>query len=58
MQVMLADISWMSSNRSIRQFESLTPADIDTGLRVCLDKRKRLYEALSITPRDHKCRSI
>lgn len=54
MQVMVADISWMSSNRSIRQFESLSMTDIDTGLRVCLDKRKRLYEALSITPRDHK----
>ena len=46
---MLADISWMSSNRSIRQFTSLTDAEIDTGLRVCLDKRRRLYDALGAT---------
>lgn len=45
---MLADISWMSSNRSIRQFESLTEAEVDTGLRVCLDKRRRLYEGLGV----------
>jgi len=43
---MLADISWMSSNRSIRQFGTLTEDDIDTGLRVCLDKRRRFYEAI------------
>lgn len=49
MNVMLADISWMSSNRSIRQFNSITEATIDTGLRVCLDKRRRLYESLKIT---------
>jgi hypothetical protein len=37
MRVMLADISWMSSNRSIRQFTSLTSEELDTGLRVCLE---------------------
>jgi hypothetical protein len=47
--VMLADISWMSSNRSIRQFSTLNDRDIDTGLRVCLDKRRRLYDALGAT---------
>ena len=46
-RVMLADISWMSANRSIRQFESLTEKEIDTGLRVCLDKRRRLYEVVN-----------
>lgn len=50
MRVMLADISWMSSNRSIRQFESLDKDTVDNGLRVCLDKRRRLYEALEISP--------
>ncbi|MCH8479147.1 MAG: hypothetical protein LAT56_14575, partial [Wenzhouxiangella sp.] len=45
---MLADVSWMSSNRSIRQIESLNEKSIDTGLRVCLDKRRRLYEAMGI----------
>ncbi len=48
-KVMLADVSWMNSNRSIRKFESLSESDIDTGLRVCLDKRRRLYEALSLS---------
>lgn len=47
-QAMLADVSWMSSNRSIRQMESLDDKSIDTGLRVCLDKRRRLYESLGI----------
>lgn len=49
MKVMLADISWMSSNRSIRQFNTLSEQDIDEGLRICLDKRQRLYEALNIS---------
>ena len=47
-RVMLADISWMSSNRSIRQFSSLTEKDIDSGLRICLDKRQRLYKGLNL----------
>ena len=47
-RVMLADKSWMSSNRSIRQFNTLSEHDIDTGLRVCLDKRERLYASLGI----------
>ena len=54
MRVMLSDISWMSSNRSIRQFPTLTEDTIDTGLRVCLDKRTRLYEALGIQPDRHE----
>jgi hypothetical protein len=53
-RVMLADITWMSSNRSIRQFSSLSEKDIDTGLRVCLDKRERLYKALSIASDTHQ----
>lgn len=54
MRVMLADISWMSSNRSIRQFPTLSEDDIDTGLRVCLDKRTRLYDALSMHATRHE----
>lgn len=53
-EVMLADISWMSSNRSIRQFGSLTPREIDTGLRVCLDKRTRIYNAMNIGYQRHE----
>ncbi len=53
-QVMLADISWMSSNRSIRQFETLKDSDIDTGLRVCLDRRTRLYDAMEIAHDIHE----
>lgn len=48
--VMLADISWMSSNRSIRQFKTLNDLDIDRGLRFCLDNRNRLYKHLDIKP--------
>ncbi|MGH1386306.1 hypothetical protein [Kordia sp.] len=48
MNVLLADISWMSSNRSIRQFDTLTSLKIDEGLRICLDKRQRLYSALDM----------
>ena len=54
MQVMLADISWMSSNRSIRQFPTITNKDVDTGLRVCLDKRTRLYDAVGIQYKRHE----
>lgn len=46
--VMLADISWMSSNRSIKQFKSLNEKEIDNGLRICLDKRQRLYKNLQL----------
>ncbi len=51
-QVMLADVSWMSSNRSVRQFPTIT--DVDTGLRVCLHKRTRLYDAVNISPKLHE----
>jgi hypothetical protein len=50
-EVLLADISWMSSNRSIRQFNTLTQEDIDNGLRICLDKRRRLYDSLEFKPK-------
>jgi len=50
-EVLLADISWMSSNRSIRRFESLSQEDIDNGLRICLDKRRRLYDSLEFKPK-------
>lgn len=47
-RIMLADISWMSSNRSIRQIDSLSAEQIDNGLRICLDKRTRVYKALDL----------
>lgn len=50
-EVLLADISWMSSNRSIRRFSSLSQDDIDNGLRICLDKRRRLYDSLEFESR-------
>jgi hypothetical protein len=53
-KVMLADITWMSSNRSIRQFSTLSEKEIDTGLRVCLDKRERLYKSLDINSDRHE----
>lgn len=52
--VMLADITWMSSNRSIRQFTSLSESAIESGLRISLDKRERLYEAIGVQARLHK----
>lgn len=47
-KLMLADISWMKFNRSIKQMCSLSENDIDLGLRICLDKRLRLYKNLKL----------
>lgn len=46
--VLLADVSWMSYNRSIRRLD-FTEAEISDGLRVCLDRRTRLYKALGLS---------
>jgi hypothetical protein len=42
--VMLADVSWIKHNRSINQ--RMSKKEFLNGLRICLDKRKRLYRAL------------
>ncbi len=42
--VMLADVSWIKHNRSINK--RMSKKDFLDGLRICLDKRKRLYRAL------------
>lgn len=42
--VMLADLSWIKHNRSINQL--MSKKDFLNSLRICLDKRKRLYRAL------------
>jgi len=44
---MLADVTWMSYNRSVRRF-GLSEDSIEDGLRVCLDRRRRLYTAFGI----------
>jgi hypothetical protein len=43
-EVMLADVSWIKHNRSINK--KMSKKDFLNGLRICLDKRKRLYRAL------------
>jgi hypothetical protein len=51
--VMLADVSWMSHNRSIRKFD-LSEEEIANGLRICLDRRRRLYASLRLDHRVHQ----
>lgn len=48
-QVLLADISWMKYNRSIRQLMDANKF-IDK-LRICIDKRQRLYNAIGLSYR-------
>jgi hypothetical protein len=50
--VMLADVSWMSYNRSVRR-TTLAEPQIEQGLRLCLDQRLRLYRALRFTYQVH-----
>jgi hypothetical protein len=49
---MVADVSWMSYNRSVRRFK-LTDDAIEAGLIRCRDRRTRLYEALDIKHKIH-----
>ncbi len=49
---MIADVSWMSYNRSVRRFD-LSEEEIEAGLIRCRDRRTRLYEALDIKYRIH-----
>jgi len=45
-RVLLADVSWIKYNRSITQI--LERKEFLNALRICLDKRKRLYKALGV----------
>lgn len=45
-EILLADISWIKYNRSISQM--FNKKDFLDQLRVCIDKRKRLYKALGL----------
>ncbi len=46
-EIMLADVSWIKHNRSLNRIYNSTKEFVDE-LRVCLDKRKRLYEVLNL----------
>lgn len=46
-EILLADISWVKYNRSISQ--ALGKKEFLDKLRVCIDKRKRLYSALNLS---------
>ncbi|WP_417915016.1 hypothetical protein [Candidatus Electronema sp. JM] len=46
-EILLADISWVKYNRSISQKFDNNKTFLDK-LRVCIDKRKRLYRALNL----------
>ena len=52
LHVLLADVSWISYNRSLRRFD-LSEQDIENGLRSCLAARQRLYEGIGIEARIH-----
>jgi hypothetical protein len=63
LKILLADISWIKYNRSINQL--FKAKEFINQLRICLDKRKRLYNALnmeyevfSISDFENKRRSI
>lgn len=53
LRVLLADISWISYNRSLRRFD-LDDATIETGLRSCQDRRPRLYEGVGAEVKLHE----
>lgn len=52
LHVLLADISWISYNRSLKRFD-LTDAQIEHGLRTCQAARQRLYEAVGAEVKVH-----
>lgn len=56
LQVMLADVSWMSYNRSVRRF-AIPDERLSFGLKSCLDQRQRLYKALKIDFTLHEIKS-
>src|SRR5689334_15284223 len=45
LRILLAGIEWISFNRSLKRF-GLPDETIESGLRLCQDRRQRLYEAL------------
>ena len=50
--VLLADISWMSYNRSVKSLKTNT-INIENGLKLCLDQRKRIYDLLNLNYKTH-----
>ena len=46
-EIMLADISWIKHNRSLNRLYK-APEEFIKDLRICLDKRKRIYKALGL----------
>ena len=52
LSVLLADVSWMSHNRSLRRFD-LTNEQIENGLRRCQERRLRLYKGIGATVKLH-----
>jgi hypothetical protein len=51
--VLLADVSWMSHNRSVRKL-GFSDQELESGLMACLDRRLRLYSALGLTCKVHQ----
>ena len=52
LRVLLADVSWISYNRSLRRFD-LDDKTIENGLRSCQDRRQRLYEGVGAEVKIH-----
>lgn len=52
LRVLLADLSWISYNRSLKRFD-LTDQDIENGLRSCQAMRQRLYDGVGINAKVH-----
>lgn len=52
LHAMVADVSWMSYNRSVRRFD-IKPEDIEDGLLQCRDRRVKLYDALELKHKVH-----
>jgi len=46
-EIMLADVSWIRHNRSLNKLFH-TPRDFEDGLRVCIEKRRKLYRSLNL----------
>jgi len=46
-EIMLADVSWIRHNRSLNKLFR-TPRDFEDGLRVCIEKRRKLYRSLNL----------
>ena len=52
LRVLLADVSWISYNRSLKRFD-LTDREIEDGLVRCQAARLRLYDGIGADPKVH-----